>query len=103
MPHAAPFAALLTAATLALAGPAFAQSGLAAELKQLARAQQGLPSSALSAVSYNDAVHLLDELNHADYRRLSEAMSAGRLTLPISIRQALELKAPRLNQRGAGR
>ncbi len=91
------------AAALAFTSPAMAASDLAVELKQLARTQQGQASSALSAVSYNDAVYLLDELNHADYRRLSQAMAEGRLSLPSSIRQALELKAPRLNQRGAGR
>lgn len=97
-----PLAAALAAA-LALASPVAAEPDLAAELKQLARAQQGQPSSALSALSYNDAIYLLDRLNHADYRRLSQAMAEGRLTLPTSIRQALEVKAPRLNQRGAGR
>ena len=91
------------AAGIAWTSPAAAQSTLANELKQLARAQQGQPSIALKAVSYNDAVYLLDELNHADYRRLSQAMANGQLQLPTSIRQALELKAPRLNQRGSGR
>jgi len=90
-------------AALAFAAPASAQNDLAAELKQLARAQQGAPSAALAALSYNDAVFLMDELNHADYRRLSQGMESGRLQLPTSIRQALELKAPRLNQRGSGR
>lgn len=102
LPLSAALAAAL-AATLAFASPAMAASDLAAELKQLARTQQGQPSSALSAVSYNDAIYLLDELNHADFRRLSQAMAEGRLALPSSIRQALELKAPRLNQRGSGR
>lgn len=103
MIRAIPLTTLLAAATLALASPASAQTDLAAELKQLARAQQGAPSAAFSGVSYNDAVYLMDRLNHADYRRLSQAMAEGRLQLPTSIRQALELKAPRLNQRGAGR
>lgn len=99
-----PFAiAAAIAAALSVAGTAAAQSELAAELKQLARAQQGQPSAALSSVSYNDAVYLLDELNHADYRRLAQGMASGQLQLPTSIRQALELKAPRLNQRGSGR
>lgn len=90
-------------AALAIAGPALAASDLAAELKQLARAEKGQPSAALQEISYNDAVYLLDELNHADYRRLAQGMSSGQLDLPSSIRNALELKAPRLNQRGAGR
>lgn len=90
-------------AALTFAGTAMAASELAAELKQLARTQQGATSTALANVSYNDAIYLLDELNHADYRLLSQAMAEGRLALPTSIRQALELKAPRLNQRGAGR
>ncbi len=98
-----PLTALLAAAAFALASPASAQTDLAAELKQLARSQQGAPSAALTGVTYNDAVYLLDELNHADYRRLAQAMADGRLQLPTSIRQALELKAPRLNQRGSGR
>lgn len=89
-------------AGLALSGPALATSDLAIELKQLARAEKGQPSAALSAVSYNDALYLLDELNHADYRRLAQAMANGQLTLPTGIRQALEVKAPRLNQRGPG-
>ena len=97
-----PLSAALAAA-LALASPVAAETDLAAELKQLARTQQGQPSSALSALSYNDAIYLLDELNHADYRRLSQAMASGQVSLPTSIRQALELKAPRLNQRGSGR
>lgn len=97
-----PLSAALAAA-LAFASPAMAASELATELKQLSRTQQGQPSSALSAVSYNDAVYLMDELNHADYRRLSQAMAEGRLELPTAIRQALEVKAPRLNQRGSGR
>lgn len=91
------------AAALTFSSPAMAASELAAELKQLARAEQGQVSSALSAVSYNDAVYLMDELNHTDYRRLAQAMAEGRLDLPTAIRQALEVKAPRLNQRGAGR
>ncbi|MDG1973117.1 MAG: hypothetical protein P8I56_19430 [Paracoccaceae bacterium] len=78
-------------------------SDLAVELKQLARAEQGKVSPALSNISYNDALYLLDELNHADYRRLSQAMVSGRLHLPRNIRNALEVKAPRLNQRGSGR
>ena len=98
-----PLMAAALAAGFLLSGPAAAQSDLAAELKQIARAQQGQPSAALSAVSYNDAIYLLDELNHADYRRLSQAMASGQVSLPTSIRQALELKAPRLNQRGSGR
>lgn len=97
-----PLIAALVAA-LTFAGTAMAASELAAELKQLARKQQGAASTALASVKYNDAVYLLDELNHADYRLLSQAMAEGRLALPTSIRQALELKAPRLNQRGAGR
>lgn len=98
-----PITALFTAVALAFAGQATAQSDLAAELKQLASTQQGTASSALASVSYNDAIYLMDALNHADFRRLSQAMADGRLQLPTSIRQALELKAPRLNQRGAGR
>ena len=97
------FAATAAALSLAMATPAMAASALAIELKQLARAQQGQPSEALKQVSYNDAVYLLDELNHADYRRLAQGMSTGQLNLPTNIRHALELKAPRLNQRGAGR
>ncbi len=98
-----PLAAATLIAALAVSGPASAASDLALELKQLAIAEGGQPSAALKAVSYNDAVYLLDELNHADYRRLASAMTNGQLSLPTSIRQALELKAPRLNQRGSGR
>lgn len=94
-------AALVAAFTFA--GPALAASDLAVELKQLARAEQGKVSLALSNISYNDTLYLLDELNHADYRRLSQAMVSGRLHLPRNIRNALEVKAPRLNQRGSGR
>ena len=54
-------AALVAAFTFA--GPALAASDLAVELKQLARAEQGKVSLALSNISYNDALYLLDELN----------------------------------------
>ena len=103
MKYRLPLAATVAAVALTLSGPSYAASDLAAELKQLARTQQGQPSAALRAVSYEDAVYLLDELNHADYRRLAQAMASGQLSLPTSIRHALELKAPRLNQRGSGR
>lgn len=97
-----PIAAAI-AASLAFTTPVLAASDLALELKQLARAQQGKPSSALKGVSYNDAIKLMDELNYSDYRGLSQGMANGRLKLTRSIRHALELKAPRLNQRGPGR
>lgn len=98
-----PLAAAALMAGLAISAPASAASDLAVELKQLASAERGEPSAALKAVSYNDAVYLLDELNHADYRRLAQGMANGQLSLPANIRHALELKAPRLNQRGSGR
>lgn len=93
----------LVATFIAVSSAASAASPLAAELKSLAQAEQGEPSIALRTLTYREAIDVLDELTHADYRRLSHAMANGRLDLPRSVRQALELKAPRLNQRGAGR
>ncbi len=98
-----PFIAATAMSVLLASGAAAANEDLAAELKKIARTQQGPFSQQLSAISYNDAVYLLDELNHVHYRQLSQAMAEGRITLPTSIRQALEVKAPRLEQRGSGR
>ncbi len=98
-----PLIAAAAISTVLMSGPAVASDDLAAELKRIANAQKGPFSQQLASISYDDAVDLLDALNHVHYRLLSQAMTEGHLDMPTSIRQALELKAPRLDQRGAGR
>ena len=95
--------ALTLTLALAFGGGAYASSDLVSELKDLARANGGTPSAELQALTYDDAVYLLDGLNHTDLRRIAEAMNSGTLDLPRGVRHAIELKAPRLNARGPGR
>ena len=62
----------------------------------------GAPAE-LKNASYSDAVRIVDQLNQTDFRRLADAVSAGRIDLPDNILSAIEPKYPRIRSQSNGR